>query len=182
MEPTRPVALYDHVIVARGSFDTLGRQISEAMPNPDIEIRPAESGDLAALLELYRHLNPIDQSFPSNRTEPEVWRTMLDQPGFSCIVGMSEGLLIASCCLAIIPNLTRGGRSYALIENVVTHIDYRRRGVGTAVVSHALRIAWQAGCYKVMLLTGSKRPEVHQFYRSCGFRSDDKTGFVARPA
>jgi GNAT superfamily N-acetyltransferase len=106
---------------------------------------------------------------------------MLDRPGFTCIVASIRGALVASCCLAVIPNLTRGGRSYALIENVVTDSNYRRRGIGRAVLNDALRRAWQAGCYKAMLLTGSKRPEVHRFYETNGFRSDDKTGFVARP-
>ena len=151
------------------------------MPDPDIEVRLAKPDDLAALLELYRHLHPLDDPLPSDGTQRDIWRAMLDQPGFSCVVGISEGSLVASCCLAIIPNLTRGGRPYALIENVVTHGDYRRRGFVKAVVSHALRWAWQSGCYKAMLLTGSKRPEVHRFYKSCGFLADDKTGFVARP-
>ena len=150
------------------------------MSDPDIELRPAKTGDLPALLKLYRHLNPNDEILP-NEARHGIWRTMLNQPGFTCIVAIQEGALVASCCLAVIPNLTRGGRSYAFIENVVTHGDYRRRGNGRAVLNEALRQAWQAGCYKAMLLSGSKRPEVHRFYASCGFRSDDKTGFVARP-
>jgi GNAT superfamily N-acetyltransferase len=106
---------------------------------------------------------------------------MLAQPGFTCVVGFHDGRLVSSGCLAIIPNLTRGGRPYALIENVVTHRDFRRRGFGRGILRDALRRAWDAGCYKAMLLTGSTRPETHRFYESCGFRSDEKTGFVARP-
>jgi GNAT superfamily N-acetyltransferase len=151
------------------------------MQGRDIEIRLAKPGDLAALIELYRHLNPTDQPILNDYERQKTWRAMLDQPGFSCIVGIAGGSLVASCCLAIIPNLTRGGRPYAFIENVVTHSNHRRRGCGRAVLGHALRTAAQAGCYKVMLLTGSRRPEVHRFYESCGFRSDEKTGFVARP-
>jgi GNAT superfamily N-acetyltransferase len=151
------------------------------MADRDLEIRPARPDDLVALMELYRHLNPVDQPILSVHELQTIWRAMLDQPGFSCIVGTAAGSLVSSCCLAVIPNLTRGGRPYAFIENVVTHSNHRRRGFGRAILDHALRIAWDAGCYKVMLLSGSKRPEVHRFYESCGFRSDDKTGFVARP-
>ena len=151
------------------------------MSGQDIEVRPAKSEDLSALLELYRHLHPNEETPSNNETRHHVWQAMLAQPGFTCIVATTRGVLVASCCLAITPNLTRGGRPYALIENVVTHSDYRRRGFGRAVINEALRTAWQTGCYKAMLLTGSKRPEVHQFYEGCGFRSGDKTSFIVRP-
>jgi hypothetical protein len=42
-------------------------------------------------------------------------------------------------------------------------------------------MAWEQTCYKVMLLTGSRRSATHPFYEACGFRGDEKTGFVARP-
>jgi GNAT superfamily N-acetyltransferase len=49
------------------------------------------------------------------------------------------------------------------------------------VLRSALDLAWRLGCYKVMLLTGSKEPGVHRFYERAGFAKDDKTGFIARP-
>ena len=148
----------------------------------DLELRSAEAGDLESLLALYRHLHPIDDPLPDGARLERLWAEMLSQSGFSCIVGNHAGILVSSCCLAIIPNLTRGGRPYALVENVVTHQDFRRRGFATAVLNEALLRAWASGCYKAMLLSGSRRPETHRFYEQCGFRSDEKTGFVARPA
>jgi GNAT superfamily N-acetyltransferase len=145
-----------------------------------LSIRNAELADLGPLRQLYEHLNPSDLLL-SEAVAAERWTTMLTQPGFTCLVGRYGGQLVSSCCLAVIPNLTRGGRPYALIENVVTHQEFRRRGFGHAILEEALRRAWEAGCYKAMLLTGSRRRETHRFYESCGFRSDDKTGFVARP-
>ena len=46
-------------------------------------------------------------------------------------------------------------------------------------IRHAVEAAFAANCYKVMLLTGRQRPEVHAFYESCGF-VQNKTGFQIR--
>jgi GNAT superfamily N-acetyltransferase len=78
-----------------------------------------------------------------------------------------------------VPNLTRGGAPYALIENVVTHADHRKKGYAAAVIGRAVEEAWKAGCYKVMLLTGSKNPATLRFYENCGF-VQDKTGYQIR--
>lgn len=29
--------------------------------------------------------------------------------------------------------------------------------------------AWEEGCYKAMLMTGSRNPATHAFYEACGF-------------
>jgi GNAT superfamily N-acetyltransferase len=89
-------------------------------------------------------------------------------------------MLVSSCTLAIIPNLTRGCRSYGVIENVVTHPNRRRIGLGRRVLSAALTAAWQADCYKVMLATGSHREETLRFYEQAGFERGGKTFFQAR--
>jgi GNAT superfamily N-acetyltransferase len=147
----------------------------------ELAVRSAGLADLDALRQLYTHLHPTDDPLPE-ALAIQRWKAMLAQPGFTCLLGLHGRELVSSCCLVIIPNLTRGGRPYALVENVVTDQDFRRHGFGRALVQEALRLAWEADCYKAMLLTGSKRPEMHRFYESCGFRSGEKSGFVARPA
>lgn len=88
----------------------------------------------------------------------------------------------ATVTLAVIPNLTRGGASYGLIENVVTDARYRKRGHAGALIRQAFDRAWSAGCYKVMLLTGKTDTATLAFYEGCGF-VQNKTGFqVRRPA
>ena len=49
-------------------------------------------------------------------------------------------------------------------------------------MSATLDVAWEVGCYKAMLMTGSRKPETHAFYEACGFSADVKTAFVARPS
>ncbi len=78
----------------------------------------------------------------------------------------------------IIPNLTRGVRPYAFVENVVTHVDYRKKGYATACLNFAKQIAKENHCYKMMLLTGSKEESTLNFYRNVGYISTDKTAFI----
>jgi GNAT superfamily N-acetyltransferase len=146
----------------------------------DISIRTARPTDLAGLLNLYRHLHPDDPS-PDTATAEAAWLALMGSDLTKVIVADAAGLLISTCTLVTIPNLTRGVRPYGLIENVVTHPDHRRTGLGRAVLSFALHAAWKAGCYKVMLATGSRREETLRFYEGAGFNRGGKTYFEARP-
>ena len=144
-------------------------------------LREIAGDELSALLFLYAHLHPDDAILPLGEAAP-LWETLRQDPNQHCLGAYWNGSLVATCTLVVVPNLTRGGRPYGLIENVVTHPDYRRRGLGTAVLKHALQIAWEHGCYKVMLLTGSKNEATLRFYEKAGFERGVKTGFVARPS
>lgn len=142
-----------------------------------IVIREARKSDLPALLELYQHLHADDEQASLSELE-RAWSEICDAPTVHCLVAEQAGILVSSCILAIISNLTRGARPYAVIENVVTHADFRRKGWATAVLEHALDLAWRRNCYKVMLLSGVGREGAHHLYERVGFRRDRKVGFV----
>jgi len=145
-------------------------------------VRPIRHDELSVLIALYRHLHADDGPMPDEEAVAALWAEIQADPQMVIFVAEGpEGRPIASCTLAVIRNLTRGGRPYAVIENVVTHADFRKQGYGSAVIRHALESAWDRGCYKVMLMTGSKREETLRFYENVGFVRGDKTGFVARP-
>ena len=91
-----------------------------------------------------------------------------------------DGIIVSSCTLIIIDNLTRRGRPFGLIENVATHKKYRKRGYGTAILHKAVEVAKKNNCYKVVLLTGRKEESVLRFYERVGFEKDIKTGFMIR--
>ena len=134
--------------------------------------------DLEGLLKLYPHLNPSDE--PISRDLAASRLGEINQlPGSAVLLGLLGDDLVASCTLIIIPNLTNGGKPYALIENVVTDALHRGQGYGTRLLRAAVAAAWEAGCYKVMLLTGSKQPSTLKFYENAGFEQS-KTGFQMR--
>jgi GNAT superfamily N-acetyltransferase len=141
-------------------------------------IRAVGPADIGGLLALYAQLNPLDPVLP-----PEVaierFEALLQHPGLTVFGAFIGDRLLASCVLHVLPNLTRGAASYALIENVVTDAMERRQGHGQRVVRAAAAEALAAGCYKVMLMTGRDDPGVLRFYERCGF-AQSKTGFQIR--
>jgi GNAT superfamily N-acetyltransferase len=144
----------------------------------DLLIRTVEQADLPSLLELYRDLNPSDPPL-ALADATSVWRQIANYAGCTIFVGERQKSLVTSCTLVVVPNLTRGGLPYALIENVVTSSRHRKQGYGAAVLKHAFAEAWKQGCYKIMLLTGSKTPATLRFYEGVGFEQN-KTGFQIR--
>ena len=140
-------------------------------------VREAKKGDLDSMLELYLFLH--EDCIPEKNMHLEVtWDRIINDCNHHLIVNEVDGRIVSSCVCVIIPNLTRNIRPYAFIENVVTHVDYRGKGYARECLDYAKRIAEQANCYKMMLLTGSKNPETFQFYEKAGYNSSDKTAFI----
>lgn len=142
--------------------------------------REAGFGDFDAVMELYRQLHPKDPVVVDGRAA-EVFADIVRTPGLRLFVLEVDGVVVATTYLNLIPNLTRGVKPYAVIENVVVDAAYRGRGLGKEIMAGTLQAAWAAGCYKAMLQTGSRTPATHAFYRRCGFSPDEKKGYVARP-
>ncbi|MBV8660059.1 MAG: GNAT family N-acetyltransferase [Burkholderiales bacterium] len=143
-----------------------------------MRVRTADQRDIPLLLTLYRHLNSEDPAiFPDVACEN--LEVLKRYPGSDIFTGFLGDDLVSTCALVVIPNFTRGGAPYALIENVVTDPAHRNKGYGKAVLKAATEQAWRVGCYKVMLLTGSKRPSTLKFYQDAGFEQN-KTGFQMR--
>jgi len=142
-----------------------------------IEYGLLRESDLPSLLELYQQLNAdevIDEMTARN-----VWENIKKRE-IQYFAARENGKIIASCYLCIIPNLTRGGRSIGFIENVITDIKYRRKGIGKAVMENAIQYARANNCYKVLLQSGRERTEAHPFYETIGFDGESKKAFELR--
>ncbi|WP_299648683.1 GNAT family N-acetyltransferase [uncultured Tateyamaria sp.] len=138
--------------------------------------RALSTEDTDAALVLYQHLVGDQALAPS-----PAFAALLDHRG-TCVIGaFEEDSLMAMATLHILPNMTQGGRSYALIENVVTHSNHRGKGHGRAVMQAVIDAAWAAGCYKIMLMTG-RTAKARGFYEKLGFGADEKWGMTIRRA
>ncbi len=140
-------------------------------------VREIEKNDLEGLLRLYMqlHNNPL----PEKTAELlQIWDTIFQDENHHVIVAEENGKIVSSCVCVIIPNLTHNQQPYAFIENVITDEKFRKRGLATQCLDYAKEIAIKENCYKMMLLTGSKKKSTLDFYRKAGYNSDDKTAFI----
>lgn len=140
-------------------------------------VREARREDLQQILELYLFLH--ERGIPEqDRRLDRVWRQIIDDEDHHLIVNVIDDRIVSSCVCVIVPNLTRGVRPYAVVENVVTRPEYRGRGYASECLEYAKSVAVGCGCYKMMLLTGSKDQKTLDFYRNAGYNSTDKTAFI----
>lgn len=140
-------------------------------------IREMQERDLDGLLELYMQLHDNEKPKPSKNLN-KLWKQMIEDKNYHIVVAIEDEKIVSSCVLVIIPNLTHQQRPYALIENVVTDINYRKKGLVTACLEYAKEVAITKNCYKIMLLTGAKDESTLRFYETAGFNQNDKTAFI----
>ena len=140
-------------------------------------IREIMESDYVGLMKLYMQLH--NNPFPEKgNSMAELWNRILKDKDHHIIVAQEDGEIVSSCVCVIIPNLTHDQRPYALIENVITHEAYRKKGLATACLNYAREIAEKENCYKMMLRTGSKEESTLKFYEKAGYNRNDKTGYI----
>lgn len=144
----------------------------------NLVIRDLERPDLDALLALYVHLHPEAAPQPSRPELEATWSSILGDPAHIYLGAFVDGVLVSAANAAVIDNLTHGARPYAVIENVVTHAEWRRRGIGAKVMHELLDRCWRRECYKTSLTSAVTRGEMHGFYEALGFDRNAKQAFV----
>jgi len=148
-----------------------------SLENEPRRIRPDE---LDKLINLYGFLHPGAEKSDDNALHHTWHEITTYQDRYIYFVIEADERLVSSCNISIIPNLTNESRPFAVIENVITHPDYRRRGFGIKVLEAAIQHAWQNGCYKIMLLSNNERVEAHRLYEKAGFNGSIKKGYVMK--
>ena len=143
-----------------------------------MNIRRIKEDDLQEILDLYKYLHPNDISLPLNNTILNIWNEFLQNSLVDIFIGEYDNKIISSCVLAIVPNLTRGARPYGLIENVITHPNYRKQGFAKSIINYVIEYSKKKNCYKIMLLSSKNRESAHILYEKLGFNKNKKFGFV----
>ena len=132
-------------------------------------IRQASSTDLTQILSLLSQMHDEEPADPSTPELQETYEEILASRSRALLVVADNDELLGTLDLIVVPNLSRGGRPWAVIENIVVDSAHRRRGIGGALLDEAVEIAQEAGCYKVQLVSHSRRDAAHALYRHASF-------------
>lgn len=145
-------------------------------------IRKAKASDAEDLKELYFHF--LTKYSPVEEQDMGLWEEMLERfekdDKMYILVAEEDGRVVSTVQMAIIESLTHNVRGFAVVENVVTHSEYRNRGFASALLQKASEIAREYRCYKISLETGSNRESTLNFYRNNGFVIDEKHSCLKR--
>lgn len=143
--------------------------------SPDLTFRLAGPGDLNEIVRML-----ADDPLGAQRetySEPLVsgycnaFEAIRSDPNNELIVAVHGNSIVAVLQLTFIPNLTYRGHWRALIEGVRVSSGARSRGVGAALVRHAVARARARGCAIVQLTTDKARDDALRFYERLGFVS-----------
>ena len=139
-------------------------------------VRRACAEDLEEILNLYAYLLP-DGDYTDIGHFRSKWEEIVRRDNIVYFLAFKEDQMAATCNITVIPNLTHDRRPFAVIENVVSRPEVRRKGYARMVVEAAIDHARIQNCYKIILLSSTHRKSAHEFYKKLGFNSETKTGF-----
>lgn len=132
----------------------------------------ATQDDIPALCDLLAILFEQEAEFVPDRDKQSKGLSMLlENPQQGTILVSRETDRIVGMVSLLYGISTALGARVATLEDMVVLPDYRRQGIGEALIQHAIRTATQAGCQRITLLTDADNVVGQAFYRKQGFKA-----------
>ncbi len=110
-----------------------------------------------------------DASLPLNQAYVHAFHAIVTDPHQHFILAEHEGKIIGFFQLSFIPGLSRKGAWRGNIESVRVVQSLRGKGIGEAIMRHAIALCREKGCATVQLTSDKQRGAAHRFYGRLGF-------------
>ena len=138
-----------------------------------VAFRPATRADLSAVVAMLAN-DPLGRlrewpGEPLDAAYLAAFDAMAAQGGNELIVAEEAGRVVGCLQFVIIPGISHRGMTRAQIEGVRVADGHRGRGLGKALIEHAIARARAAGCGMVQLTSSLSRTEARKFYKGLGF-------------
>ena len=135
----------------------------------NLTIREADERDIPAVLELYHDAGIYGDSGFTVEEAIAHFAFLKQYPYFRVFVALSDGVIAGTYELAILDNMAKRGKKSGVVEDVAVSPHHQGKGIGRAMMKHALEECRSANCYKMTLSSNLKREGAHRFYDSLDF-------------
>ena len=126
-----------------------------------INIRKLEKDDVSSVIELLQSLSSYK---PSSKSYSKICSIFFNQKNVFSLVAVVNKEVVSYGSI-IIETKIRGGKK-GHMEDVVTHVNFRKKKIGTKIINNLFEIAKKEGCYKVSLECNKYNIP---FYKNCKF-------------
>jgi GNAT superfamily N-acetyltransferase len=135
-------------------------------------IRQATVDDLPDILSLYAQPDMDNNKVISLENAKELFDQFSQYPNYHLYVACypnADNKVVGTFALLVMHNIGHQGSPSAIVEDVVVSSSHQSQTIGSEMMTHAMDLARQAGCYKLALSSNQKRQRAHTFYESLGF-------------
>lgn len=136
----------------------------------NVLIREASVADIPAMLQLYAQPGYDDGETLPFADAQKLFEKTAAYPFYKFFVALEGGAVAGTYAILVMDNIGHCGAPSALVESVVVDPSIQGRGIGQAMMDHAMTIAKEKGCYKLSLSSSVKRDRAHAFYEKLGYR------------
>jgi GNAT superfamily N-acetyltransferase len=145
----------------------------------ETKIYEATGRDLPSILALYTHLGMDDGSILTLKEAKRIFNRIKTYPDYKLYIARVDEEIVGTFALIIMDNIGHMGALSGIVEDVVVHPDYRRKGIGRRMMEFAMDYCRKKGCYKMTLSSNLNRIDAHRFYRSLGFKKHGYSFLIA---
>jgi len=142
----------------------------------EIRMREAAAGDVPRIATLIMQGAPVQKRTPDeiaaearDSAYQRAFAAVSANPYNTLFVAELQGAVVGTYQITLLPGMAERGRVRAKIESVHVAPEWRGRGIGAAMMRHALAFAAEQGVGLVELTSNKARPDAHRFYRGLGF-------------
>jgi GNAT superfamily N-acetyltransferase len=136
----------------------------------DLVVRPIEPHEIAEAISVliggsnapeYEDLSDLD-------AYRNALVTLRERDG-DVLVALTGTEVIGLCQYMVLQHFQHRGGRCTEVESVHVRSDWRRRGVGAALIAAVEERSRDAGCYRIQLTSNRSRDAAHLFYPALGF-------------
>ncbi len=142
-----------------------------------MEIGRLTENDLPALAELYKQFWGEDSCLERMRA---TFRRLKDRPDYVFLGAKTDGRLVGSVLGIVCEELYGQCVPFMVVEDVIVDAEWRRRGIGSALMCELENQAVGGGCGYIIFVTEVERTDAHRFYESLDYDPDAYKGFKKR--